>query len=150
VESQQLMLLFRARHLLCAMPMEQVIETMRPLPIEQMAAADGAVLGLCCIRGVSVPVVDVAALLGVGGDAKSMRFIIVRVEDRAVALAVETVTGARAVSLRSLQDLPPLLGEASAALISSIGAVDGAFLLVLRAARILADADEAFPAAAHA
>jgi purine-binding chemotaxis protein CheW len=58
VENQQLMLLFRARRHLCAMPTEQVVETMRPLPVEPLAAAEPFVLGLCRIRDTSVPVVD--------------------------------------------------------------------------------------------
>jgi purine-binding chemotaxis protein CheW len=150
VENQQLMLLFRAHGRSCAIPAEQVVETLRPLPVEPLATAGGAVLGLCCIRGGSVPVVDSGALLGAADSAKNTRFIVLRVEDRAVALAVEAVDGVRVVPSRSLQDLPPLLSEASATLVSSIGALDGAFLLVLRAAHIFADAEQAFPVAAHA
>lgn len=150
MENQQLMLLFRARHRLCAIPAEQVVETMRPLPIEPLAGASSAVLGLCRIRGASVPVVDAGALLNAAGEASAARFIVLRVEDRFVALAVESLTGTRALPSHALQGLPPLLGEASATLIGAIGAVDGAFLLVLRAARILADAYEAVPEAVHA
>lgn len=150
MENQQLMLLFRARYRLCAIPAEQVVETMRPLPIEPLAVGSNAVLGLCRIRGASVPVVDAGALLNSAGEARAARFIILRVEDRTVALAVESVTGTRMVPSHALQDLPPLLGEASATLIGAIGAMDGAFLLVLRAARILAHAHEAVPEAAHA
>ena len=146
MENQQLMLLFRARHHLCAIPAEQIIETMRPLPVEPLAAAGGCVLGLCEIRGDSIPVVDAGALLGVTGEARHTRFVVLRVEDRAVALAVEAVMGVRSVPSRRLQELPPLLGEASAALIASVGTADGAFLLVLRAARIMADAPVAVTA----
>jgi purine-binding chemotaxis protein CheW len=149
VENQQLMLLFRAHRHLCAIPVERVIETMRPLPIEPLAIASGAVLGLCRIRGTSVPVVDTGALFGAQGEAASARFIVLRIENRIVALAVESVTGIRAVPSRALQDLPPLLGEANAALVASIGAADGAFLLVLRTARILAEAHEAMAEAAY-
>jgi len=123
---------------------------MRLLAIEPLAQSDGFVLGLCTIRGTSVPVVDVGALLGAGDAAQSTRLVMVRVEERVVALAVEAVLGIRAVASQSLQDLPPLLGEASTALIASIGAVDGAFLLVLQAARILADAHASVAVATHA
>ena len=149
MENQQLMLLFRAHRHLCAIPVERVIETMRPLPIEPLAIASGAVLGLCRIRGTSVPVVDTGALFGAQGEAGSARFIVLRIENRIVALAVESVTGIRAVPSHALQDLPPLLGEANAALVASIGAADGAFLLVLRTARILAEAHAAMAEAAY-
>jgi purine-binding chemotaxis protein CheW len=136
VENQQFMLVFEARRHLCAMPAEQVVETLRPLAVEPLAAAHDFILGLSAIRDRSVPVVDVGALLGTGGERNCTRFIVLRVEERFVALAVEAVLGVRKVASRSLQDLPPLLGEASTAHITSIGALDSAFLLVLRAGRV--------------
>jgi purine-binding chemotaxis protein CheW len=143
VENQQLMLVFEARRHLCAMPAQHIVETMRPLAVEPLAATSDFVLGLSTIRDRSVPVVDVGALLGAGSERHCTRFIVLRVENRFVALAVGAVQGVRKASLQSLQDLPPLLGEA--AHIASVGALDSAFLLVLRAGRILADVAETIP-----
>jgi hypothetical protein len=46
-------LLCRAGNLLCALPIEHVIEIMRPLPVEQIAGAPHYVRGLSIIRGVA-------------------------------------------------------------------------------------------------
>ena len=56
-------LLCRAGARLCALPLQNVMETMRLLPIEPVAGAPRSVLGLCPIRGAPVPVVDLQSLL---------------------------------------------------------------------------------------
>ena len=145
MENQQLMLVFEARHHLCAIPAQHLVETLRPLAIEPLAPAHNFILGLSTIRDRSVPVVDVGALLGAVGNRNCARFIVLRVDARFVALAVEAVLGIRKVASQSLQDLPPLLGEASNAHITSIGALDRAFLLVLQAGRILSDVADSVP-----
>lgn len=111
---------------------------MRPLPIESLAATPRHILGVSLIRGVSVPVVDAGALLA-PGPARTTRFLLLRVEDRRVALAVEAISGMRAISTLSLRELPPLLGDASRDIVDSIGSCDEKFLLVLKAARLLED-----------
>ena len=139
------MLLFRARDRLCAIPVAEVAEIMRPLPLERLAALPDFVLGLGGIRGASVPVVDAGALLGGGAVAARPpgRFVLLRVGKRSVALAVEAVVGVRSLATDALGTLPPLLGEAGRELIAAIGAADGEFLLVLRTVRLAAGSPEA-------
>jgi purine-binding chemotaxis protein CheW len=121
---------------LCALPLEQVVETMRPLPIVTMEGAPKFVSGLCLIRGVPLPVVDTGSLLG-GVESRPTRFVTVKDGTRLVALAVDEVFGHRAIPSDSLLELPPLLGTGRADLIAAIGAVDAELLLVLRTARIV-------------
>jgi len=52
-------------------------------------------------------------------------------------LAVDAILGLRAIPCNSLQDLPPLLGDARSELIAAIGAIDAELLLVLRTALVL-------------
>ena len=59
-----LCLIFRVLDRLCALSLGHVVETMRPLPIEPLAAAPHFVLGLATIRGSQVPVVDAGRLIG--------------------------------------------------------------------------------------
>ena len=42
----------------CAIPLDHVAETMRPLPIEPVAGTPGFVRGVSVIRGAPTPVVD--------------------------------------------------------------------------------------------
>lgn len=138
----EIVVLFRARRHLCAMPVAQVQETMRPLPITPLAAMPAFVLGLSLIRGVAIPVVDAGVVLGAEDPPQTKRIITLRMDQRGVALAVEAVLGVRDISPGILQQLPPLLRGASTEVVSAIGTLDAEFLVVLRAARLLTEAVE--------
>lgn len=122
----------------CALPLESVIQTTRPLTIEPVSGTPPFVLGLSVIRGMAVPVVDAGRLLS-GRPSSSSRFVLLRVGERRVALAVEKVLGVRAVDAIALDSLPPLIRNADADAISSIGALDAELLLLLSAVRIVPD-----------
>lgn len=131
-------LVCRVRARRCALPLDRVIETMRPLPIEPMAGSPAFVRGLSVIRGVPLPVIDAALLLGEPAE-HAERFVIVRVDDRQVALAVGQVLGVRDAARGSLHALPPLLGDTSAPAVAAVGLLDAQLLLVLGSARLLPD-----------
>jgi purine-binding chemotaxis protein CheW len=132
-----LFLLFRVQERFCALPIEQVVETMRPLPIEPLSGAPDFVLGVAVVRGAPIPVVGAARLLGADVEARPGRFITVRVGERRVALAVSAVEGVRALPLSSLQALPPVLGDAEAVAVSLLGTLDAGLLLVLNGLRLV-------------
>jgi purine-binding chemotaxis protein CheW len=137
-----LALICRVSRRLCALPVAQVVETMRPLPIRSLGGvAPGGlpslVLGLSVIRGAPTPVVDAGALLGSSDRLESTRWVLLRSGAHGVALAVESILGLRDLSAAFLHELPPLLREAGAAVIASIGRLDAELLLVLNTARIL-------------
>ena len=69
----------------CALPIEHVVETSRPLPIRDLAGTPEYVLGVSMLRGEPVPVVDGGRLMGSGGSPVG-RFVSLRVESRRVAL----------------------------------------------------------------
>ncbi len=131
-------LLCRVRTRVCALPLEHVLETMRPLPIEPLSGAPRFVRGLAIIRGSPVPVIDAARLLG-AEEAPPARFVTLRVGDRRVALAVDEVLGVGAGAEQSLEALPPLLGEVAADVVEAIGTLDAHLLLVLRGGRLVPD-----------
>jgi len=109
----------------------QVIETMRPLPIEPIAGMPSFVRGVSIIRGVLTPVVDLGFVLGIQGGAIE-RFVTLRLDDRQVAFAVGTVLGIRELDTSAIQQLPPLLQGASRDLIDAIGTLDEQILMILR------------------
>jgi len=117
----------------CAMPLANVIETMRPLPLEEISGAPSSVRGVAVIRGIPTPVVDLGAILGTTSRATAERFVTVRAGDRSVALLVDAVLGIRELDgLAALRQLPPLLQGASNDVVQTIGTLDGQFLSVLR------------------
>jgi len=134
---RELALVCRVRNRLCALPLAQVVETMRPLPIEPLAAMIPFVRGLSIIRGAPVVVVDAGALLGSSDQAMPTRFVAVRAGERSVALAVEDVLGVRDLARSEMTELPPLLRDASDELVAAVGTLDAALMVVLRTARLL-------------
>jgi purine-binding chemotaxis protein CheW len=133
-------LLVRARSWTCALPIRDVVETMRALPIRPVAGAPPFVRGLAMIRGALLPVVNLGALLGDAGDQIGRRFVTVRTGDgRLVAIEVNEVLGARHIDVAALDAMPPLLEEAMPDLVERLGALDGQILAVLRAAALVSD-----------
>ncbi len=115
----------------CALPVGAVIETMRPLAIQKIAAAPAAVLGIAVIRGVPTVVIDASQLLGADPVAPH-RFVTVRLGTRSIALAVDAVIGVRILSSAQFHALPPLL--AGAVSIDALGTLDAELVVMLRAA----------------
>jgi purine-binding chemotaxis protein CheW len=130
-------LVVRAGSRLCALPVRDVVETMRPLPVEPVAGAPSFVRGIAVVRGEPVPVVDLGALLGDSGEPDLTRFVTLRVASRRVALAVEAVLGLRDVETRVAREVPPLLRDVESDGIAAVAVLDGELLLVLRAARLV-------------
>jgi purine-binding chemotaxis protein CheW len=123
---------------LCAIPLQYVSETMRPLPIEPVPGMPPSVRGLSIIRGVPVPVVDVATAIA-GGGSTPTRFVTVTVGARSVALAVDSIVGVRTIDASEINELPMLLANASNEGIAAIGILDAKLLLLLQSARLIPD-----------
>ncbi len=127
----------RAGSFVFGLPVEHVSETMRPLPVEPLSGMPSYIAGLSIVRGVPMPVVDAARMLGEAGPRPSGRFVAIRTGSRRAVIAVDDVLGVRSVARGSLHDLPALLGDASAEVIASMGTLDAGLLLVLRSARLV-------------
>jgi purine-binding chemotaxis protein CheW len=135
----QQMLVMMAGGQKLALPMEHVVETMRPLPLTPVATAGPGVLGVSVIRGEPLPVVDLGGLLssqGADERAKPSRYVSIRVGSRRVALAVDAVIGVRELDATTLHETPPLL-RSSSATVTSLGALDRELIAVLDAGRLL-------------
>ena len=139
--TQGAMLLTRVGGMICALPIEHVVETMRPLPIEPIGARDDALAlvdGLAMIRGAPVPVIDARRLLGVTAGGAT-RFVVVRIADRRIALVVDSAIEVQHLDRDAFARLPPLFESARRAWASAIGMRDAGLLIVLDAAHVLPD-----------
>lgn len=126
----------------CALPLEHVVEVMRPQPIEPFERAPRFVLGVSVIRGVPLPVVDAGELLlssPISLQGPKARFLSLRVGTSGVALAVSGVVGVSEVALADLAPLPSLLAGEST-LVHRLGTLDGQLLRVLESARLIEQA----------
>lgn len=131
-------LVCRVRDLRCAIPLEHVEETMRPLAVEPLAGVPAFIRGLAIVRGSPIPVVDAAALI-YGDTAEPTRFITLKVGARRIALAVDAVIGITAMAPDDYRALPSLFENAGLSAIAAIGVMDAELLLVLRATRLVPD-----------
>jgi purine-binding chemotaxis protein CheW len=142
-------LLFRSERRLCALALESVRETMRPLPIEPVAGAPPFVLGVALVRGEVTPVVHVGRLLDPASLRTPNRFVLLELGSaRTVCLAVDEVLGVRDLGTAAAaagQDLPPLFSGAAPHL-AALTTLDSELLWLLSTARVVPDS--VWPAAA--
>jgi purine-binding chemotaxis protein CheW len=122
-------LIFGVGRLLCALPLANVLETVRPLPVQPLAEAGGGLLGVAVIRGRAVPVIDTARLLGDPG-AVPRRFVTVETPNGTIAFATGAVHGVRAAQ-RSAATTPGADAAPGGMLIEAVGVLDGQPLLFL-------------------
>ncbi|MGX6606335.1 chemotaxis protein CheW [Micromonosporaceae bacterium Da 78-11] len=129
---------FRAGALLCALPLDEVIETMRPLETRPLAGTPTYVRGISVLRGIPTPVIDVARLLG-GAQAEVRRFIAVRTERGPVALATGPVLGIQDTAADIDRGHPALLGSGSNRFIAGVATIGTEPLLLLQSMRAVPD-----------
>jgi purine-binding chemotaxis protein CheW len=119
---------------LCALPLDRVIETMRPLPVEAISGAPPFVQGVAIIRGIPTPVVGLEAILGAARRSSAERFVTVRTGNKQVALSVSGIVGIRALAESvTEQNIPPLLTGAAPDAVRALGTLDEQLLMVLQA-----------------
>lgn len=120
----------------CALNVAHVVEVLRSLPVEPVAGAPDIVRGLSIIRGAPVPIVDLGAVLG-ACDGSQKRFVVVRTGPRRVAFSVDEILGIRKFPPDAANHLPPLMSQAAAGALQTIGTLDSELLLVLNSAVIV-------------
>ena len=120
----------------CAVPLDIVVETMRPLPLIPFSGAPGFVLGLSVIRGTAIPVIDAGMLAG-DRAVSAGRFVTVRARGRTAALAVDGVVGLRTMTRASLDAFPSLLSNEESGAVRAVSARDPGIVVILDGVRLL-------------
>ncbi len=132
------LLLCRVGSKICGIPLEHVIETMRPASLEALADMSELTLGVAMIRGRPTPIIDGRRLLGCDASQPPKRFVTLELErQRTVALAVDDVLDVRAIDAAALEPLPAILRGEGASSLASLGALDRELLVVLERAQLL-------------
>jgi purine-binding chemotaxis protein CheW len=90
----------------------QIIEIRRRSPITALPHAPFGVLGVINLRRAVVPVVDLAAWLGLGATPDTGRsvFVITRIDQRTVGLLVDSVSEIITVGRDRFRDVPAAAG----------------------------------------
>ena len=131
-------LVFRAGSLLCALPLDEVIETMRVLDTRPLAGTPAYVRGITILRGAPAPVIDIARLL-TGADAETSRYVAVRASRGPVACATGEVLGIQEVVAMPPEGAAALVTGTSRLLIAGVGTIGTEPLLLLRSIRAVPD-----------
>lgn len=132
------LLLVRVGARLYALPIEYVVETMRPLACEYIASAPAYVRGASIVRGTSIPIIDLGELLGAAAETTRARLVTLRLDaERSAGLLVDEVLGLRDRQSIGAHALPPLLQSADAHTIEELGRIDGQLLTVLQAGNLV-------------
>ncbi|MEV0902364.1 chemotaxis protein CheW, partial [Actinoplanes sp. NPDC049802] len=131
-------LVFRAGPVFCALPLDEVIETMRPLETRALAGTPPYVCGLTVLRGEPTPVIDVTRLL-TGADGLIDRYVAVRAARGPVVCATGPVLGVREVLVSPPEESSVLFTGISKALIAAVGTIGADPLLLLRSPRAVPD-----------
>lgn len=137
--TQRAKLLVRCRSWLCALPLSDIVETLRLLPLRPVAGVPGFVRGLVLLRGALVPVVELGALLGATADEPGRRLVVVRVGERRLALAVDEVLRVLTLEHEQQAEVAPLLSHALPEQVAALGTLDGAALAVLSSVSLLTE-----------
>jgi purine-binding chemotaxis protein CheW len=146
VDAGVVALIFRAGPLFCALPLDEVIETMRPLPTRPLAGTPPYVRGLTILRGEPSPVIDVTRLL-TGTTSEIDRYVAVRAGRGPVSCATGPVLGVQVVHATPPDGPSTLFTGASRSLVAAVGTVGTEPLVVLRSIRTVPD--EVWEAAAR-
>ncbi len=126
----------QAGALRCALPLTQVREVMRPLPLKTVTGLAPAVLGASVVRGIPLPVVSLARLLH-QPDEQPSRFLVLRTPGRDCVLAVAAIHSIARVTADAWQQMPSLLRRMEFA--EQIGAEDQDLIVSLSTARLLSE-----------
>jgi purine-binding chemotaxis protein CheW len=137
-------LVFRAGPFFCALPLGEVIETMRPLATRPLAGTPPYVRGLTILRGAPAPVIDMTRLL-TGVETTVDRYVAVRAGRGPIVCATGPVLGVRQVHVEPPEGPAALLSGVSRTLIAAVGTVGTEPLLLLHS--IAAVPDEVWEAA---
>ncbi len=124
-------LVVRAAERVCALPLAHSVETMRPLRSDPISGMPPFVRGVSIIRGEPVPVLDLATLLSGKPGREVSRFVLLQVEKKRFALAVEAVVGIRSLSLPTKTE--------RAELIEVMGALDRELLVSVDVTQLASD-----------
>lgn len=105
----------------------QIREIRRWTPVTALPHAEQAVLGVMNLRGAVIPIIDLAARLGLGACEASPRhvIIVVAIDSRTVGLLVDSVSEILTVEGEQICDAPTMgSGESAASILGLISVED--------------------------
>lgn len=113
-----------------AFPIDGVLEVAEAEEITPVPGAARGVLGVRNLRGQVLPVIDLGRVLGVGGDDRPSRLVVVEHRGSTAAVAVD--------ELQDVEPLPDLSGDHESRYMLGATLVDGTLVGVVDVAELMA------------
>jgi len=131
-----LVLLVQAGTRNIAIPLGDIVETLRPLAVDPLQTSLGYLAGVSVVRGEPVPVVDLAALLQPGAKGGQGRWVVLKGKPSSVVLSVDRIVGLKRLDRAQMKEVPPLLREFHTDLARAIVLQDAHCTTLIDASRI--------------
>lgn len=124
-------------------PIEMVREIIRKPDITTMPNAPEHMLGVCCLRGQIIPVIDLSMRFSMDEKLDDMaKVIIVEYGDSLVGIEVSDVSEVLSLNQDAITVAPAMATKVDQDCISGVGKLDGKLLIILDMNRLLAGEDE--------
>lgn len=124
-------------------PIAQIVEISKPMFTTPVPRTADFVLGIGNVRGVVIPVVDLARRLRLGGTpgGRDARVLIVRHEGEQHGLLVDEVLGVMSIAPENLEEAPGALAGARGDFIRALARGDGRIIIILDLGMLLEPRD---------
>lgn len=123
----------RIENQLLALPLDQVREVIRNIPVSSVASWTGLLHGIINVRGMVVPVLDLRILLGQekAQNTRRTRIVLVDMLGRITGLVVDQVDDIVPLSQEQIVPSSALAGEKKSAILVGVAKVDNRLYLML-------------------
>ena len=124
-------------------PIAQIGEISKPMYTTPVPRTADFVLGIGNVRGVVIPIVDLATRLRLGqcDKAREARVLIVRHGGEQTGLLVDEVIGVMSIAPENLEEAPGALAGARGDFIRALARWEGRIIIILDLGTLLAPAD---------
>ncbi|MCR9162014.1 MAG: chemotaxis protein CheW [Nannocystaceae bacterium] len=124
-------------------PIAQIGEISKPMYTTPVPRTSDFVMGIGNVRGVVIPIVDLATRLRLGtcAMAREARVLIVRHASEQTGLLVDEVIGVMSIAPENLEEAPGALAGARGDFIRALARWDGRIIIILDLGTVLAPGD---------
>jgi purine-binding chemotaxis protein CheW len=119
--------------------LSQVKEVIRTRRVTWLPKAPACVRGIINLRGEVIPIVDLRDRFGLkqAEQTAATRVIVVEVEERRVGIVVDSASQVARIPVDQFDDPPPVMGESTRKVITSVGRQGDTLVIMLDVNRIL-------------
>lgn len=122
-----------------AIELNSVSEIIKPREVTEIPRVPDFILGIISLRGIIVPIYDLARRLKLGSVTISQqsRIVVCQTEDRMIGLLVDSITQVAKISENKIESPPAVLADLDRDFVSGVGRYQGRMLILLKLCNVL-------------